>query len=450
LVSKSFLESLKFSLQCLGCNEIVISETKSGYKLKIGDIDLSKLYSHGVKIKNFTVTPDLDNYSELSVVSVEDLGRKDSTYCFTEEKRGMGVFNGVLTGNCAEVMLASGPEKEEIAVCNIATISLPRFVTLDKQFDFKKLEEIVKVITFNLNNVIDVNFYPVKETENSNKKHRPIIIGTQGLANLFFELKIPFESKEAEELNLKIFETIQYSALKASNELAKIYGPYSTFHGSPSSKGIFQHNMWGKSNDQLSGRHDWDSLKESVKLYGLRNCLLTGSPPTASTSQILGNYESFEPVTNNFLIRKTLSGEFPVINKYLILDLLKLNLWDQKMKNKILSEKGSIQEIKGIPDDIKKIYKTVWEISQKTLINLSRDRGLFTDHSQSLNIYIKNPNIGSLTSMHFYGWRQGLKTGMYYCRSKSTAEAIDITLVKEQEQLQCSLENRENCDMCSG
>lgn len=448
LVSKSFLESLKFSLQCLGCNELVISETKTGYKLKINDIDLNKLYLQGIKIKNFTVTPYSDNYSYISVVSVEDLGRIDSTYCFTEEKRGMGVFNGVLTGNCAEVMLVSDPEKEEIAVCNIATISLPKFVTPDKQFDFEKLEEIVKVITNNLNNVIDVNFYPVKETENSNKKHRPIIIGTQGLANLFFELSVPFESKEAEELNFKIFEAIQYTALKTSNELAKIYGPYSTFTGSPSSKGIFQHNMWGKSNNELSGRYDWDSLKESVKLHGLRNCLLTGSPPTASTSQILGNYESFEPVTNNFMIRSTLSGEFPVINKYLILDLLKLNLWDNKMKNKILSEKGSIQGIQEIPGDIKKMYKTVWEISQKTLINLSKDRGLFTDHSQSLNIYMKNPNIGSLTSMHFYGWRQGLKTGLYYCRSQSTAKAIDITV--EKEQLQCSLENRDNCDMCSG
>jgi ribonucleoside-diphosphate reductase alpha chain len=362
---------------------------------------------------------------------------------------------------CAEVMLYSSTKDKEIAVCNIATVSLKKFVEVDQEtkkkfFNHKKLGEVVGVMVENLNKVIDINYYPVPETEKSNLSHRPIIVGAQGLANTFFELGLAFESDEARELNKKIYETIQYHSLKRSMELAKEHGPYCSFIGSPSSKGIFQHNMWGVDNKDLT--YDWDDLSKDVRKYGLRNSLVTGSPPTASTSQILGNYESFEPVTNNFFTRETLSGNYPVINMYLVRDLINLGLWNDSMKNRIISKKGSVQSIEEIPENIKKIYKTVWEISQKKLIDLSRDRGLFTDHSQSLNIFMTNPSIAKISSMHFYGWKSGLKTGMYYLRTRAVANAQQFTVSKEdreykkteEDQLYCSLENPGSCEMCSG
>ena len=458
MFNELFLENTRVSLQTLGCNRVSISKHRNTYRMTIHYSDMLKLHNLGINIKNFTIHENAMRTCEPTVISIVDTGRKDDTYCFTERARGMGVFNGILTGNCAEVMLVSETSKKEVAVCNIATVSLPKFIAVKdsvKYFDFKRLEEVVKIITTNLNNVIDVNFYPIPETKKSNAIHRPIIIGTQGLSSLFFELGIPFESKEAKELNLFIFETIQYSAISASNELAKKFGSYSTFKGSPASKGIFQHNMWGLSNKELNGRYNWDILRDSVMLYGLRNSLLTGSPPTASTSQILGNYESFEPITNNFLVRSTLSGEFPVINKFLMKDLINLNIWNASMKDQIITNNGSIQKIVGIPDDLKKLYKTVWEIPQKVLIDLSRDRGIFTDHSQSLNIYMDVPSLAKISSMHFYGWRAGLKTGMYYLRTRAVVKAEQFSVSKKKEEqedavLVCSLDNKEACDMCSG
>jgi ribonucleotide reductase alpha subunit len=467
MFNRKFLENTRITLQSLGCNKIKIESFRGTNRLTINYMDMLKLHSLGLKIKNFTRYNGSIFFSKnASVISVVDTGRVDDTYCFTEKLRGMGVFNGILTGNCAEVMLVSDPEKDEVAVCNIATVSLPKCITIiddKKYFDYDKLQDVVRVMVVNLNNVIDVNFYPIPETKISNERHRPIIIGTQGLSNTFFELGIKFESQEAKELNSLIFETIQYSAISMSNELAKKYGYYSTFKGSPSSKGIFQHNMWGVENKELSGRYDWDSLKEQVILYGLRNSMLTASPPTASTSQILGNYESFEPVTNNLMIRSTLTGDIPVINKYLLNDLIKINLWSPSIKDAIVRNKGSVQGIEGIPKNLQQIYKTVWEVSQKTLIDMSRDRGIFTDHSQSLNIFLKEPSLAKISSMHFYGWRAGLKTGMYYLRTKNIAEAQQFTNQEEKkipvekaisetelEFLQCSLDNRENCEMCSG
>lgn len=364
---------------------------------------------------------------------------------------------------CSEVLLHSS--KDEIAVCNIATMSLPKFVdtnieTGEKFFNHTKLGKVVEIAVANLNKVIDVNFYPVKETKKANDSHRPIIVGAQGLQNCFFELNLPFESKEAKELNSKIYETIQYYCLKKSNELAKIHGAYSTFEGSPASKGEFQHNMWGVDNKDLT--YDWDSLKEKVMEFGLRNSMLTASPPTASTSQILGNFESFEPITNNFFTRNTLSGDFPIVNKYLVNDLTSLGLWDTKMKDQIIHAQGSIQSIPEIPDNLKKLYKTVWEIPQRALIDMSRDRGIFTDHTQSLNLYVTAPSIAKISSMLFHCWKSGLKTGVYYTRTKSIAQAIQFTVSKENVRevkkitekdtadLYCSIDNKEACESCSG
>ncbi|HEY9701932.1 MAG TPA: ribonucleoside-diphosphate reductase subunit alpha [Allocoleopsis sp.] len=358
---------------------------------------------------------------------------------------------------CQEVCLVATPS--EYGVCNLATLGLPKYIEKDENgqlfYNFEKLYEVTKVLTKNMNKIIDINFYPTQETKYSNLKHRPIGIGGQGLANVFYTLKIPFDSEQAKDLNTKIYETIQYACLEASMELAKINGKYETFEGSLASKGLFQHNLWGMENDKLSGLWDWDSLKEKVIKHGLRNSLVTCSPPTASTSQILGNYESFEPPTNNIFMRETQSGNFPIVNKYLVKDLYDLGLWNQEMKDLIILEDGSIQNIKNIPQNIKELYKTIWEIPQKILVNLSADRALFTDHSQSLNIYMKDPTISKLSSMHMYGWKKGLKTGLYYLRSKAKSRAqkfsIDANLQQKQEEekLLCSLDNKEACMSCS-
>jgi ribonucleoside-diphosphate reductase alpha subunit len=331
---------------------------------------------------------------------------------------------------CTEIMEYTSPD--EVAVCNLASIALPKFVTEDGKFDHQKLYEITKVVTRNLNKVIDVNYYPVPEARYSNMRHRPIGIGVQGLADAFILLRMPFDSEEARGLNTDIHETIYFAAMETSMELAKVNGAYETFKGSPVSKGIFQFDMWGVT--PASGRWDWDNLKKEVKQNGVRNSLLLAPMPTASTSQILGNNECFEPYTSNIYTRRTLSGEFIIANKHLMKDLISLGLWSENMRQKLISTNGSVQPIPEIPQSIKDIYKTVWEISQKSIIDMSADRGAYICQSQSLNIHLTDPNFGKLTSMHFYAWKKGLKTGMYYLRSTAAADAIKFTLDKTAMQ----------------
>ena len=327
---------------------------------------------------------------------------------------------------CTEIIEYTAPD--EVAVCNLASLALPKFVTDDGKFDHQKLYEITKVATRNLNKVIDVNYYPVEEARKSNMRHRPIGLGVQGLADAFIMLRMPFDSEEARGLNTDIFETIYFAAMEASMEEAKKHGPYETFKGSPVSKGIFQFDMWGVT--PASGRWNWEKLKQEVKQHGVRNSLLVAPMPTASTSQILGNNECFEPYTSNVYTRRTLSGDFIVANKHLMKDLIQAGLWSENMRQKLINTNGSVQSIPEIPQNIKDIYKTVWEISQKTIIDMSADRGAYICQSQSLNIHLTDPNFGKLTSMHFYAWRKGLKTGMYYLRSTAAADAIKFTLDK--------------------
>ncbi len=330
---------------------------------------------------------------------------------------------------CTEILEYTS--KDEIAVCNLASISLPMFVEKG-EFNHKKLFDITKQITRNLNKVIDRNYYPVKEAENSNMRHRPIGLGVQGLADAFILLRLPFTSDEAKKLNQEIFETIYFAAVTASVELAKEEGPYSTFKGSPISEGLFQHNLWGLKDEDLSGRWAWDKLRKDVKKHGVRNSLLVAPMPTASTSQILGNNEAFEPYTSNIYTRRVLSGEFIVVNKHLLNDLVQLGLWNDDMKNELMIQNGSVQNIENIPQDIKDLYKTVWEMSMKDIIDMSRHRGYFIDQSQSLNLFMEDVSMQKLTSMHFYAWKSGLKTGMYYLRTKAARDAIKFTATKKE------------------
>jgi ribonucleoside-diphosphate reductase alpha chain len=327
---------------------------------------------------------------------------------------------------CTEIIEYTSAD--EVAVCNLASLALPKFVTDEGTFDHHKLYEITKVATRNLNKVIDINYYPIEEARRSNMRHRPIGLGVQGLADVFILLRMPFDSPEARGLNEDIFETIYFAAMESSMEQAKESGAYETFKGSPVSKGIFQFDMWGV--EPKSNRWNWEQLKQDVKKHGVRNSLLVAPMPTASTSQILGNNECFEPYTSNVYTRRTLSGDFIVANKHLMKDLISLGLWSETMRQKLISTNGSVQSIPEIPQNIKDIYKTVWEISQKAIIDMSADRGAYICQSQSLNIHLTNPNFGKLTSMHFYAWKKGLKTGMYYLRSNAAADAIQFTLDK--------------------
>ncbi|XP_048776929.1 ribonucleoside-diphosphate reductase large subunit-like [Ostrea edulis] len=365
---------------------------------------------------------------------------------------------------CTEIVEYSSPD--EVAVCNLASIALNMYVKPDKTYDFEKLKSVTKVIVRNLNKIIDVNYYPVPEAKRSNMRHRPIGIGVQGLADAFILMRFPFESEEAQLLNIHIFETIYYAALEASCELAERDGTYETYPGSPISKGILQPDMW---NVVPTNLQDWNSLREKIKKHGVRNSLLLAPMPTASTAQILGNNESIEAYTSNIYSRRVLSGEFQVVNQHLMKDLTERGLWDDDMKNKIIANSGSIQNVEEIPEEIRKLYKTVWEISQKTVLKMAADRGAFIDQSQSMNIHIAEPNYGKLTSMHFYAWKLGLKTGMYYLRTKPAASAIQFTVDKtklkqptgksaaEQDiekattnmaAMVCSLKNKDDCLMC--
>lgn len=380
---------------------------------------------------------------------------------------------------CTEIIEYTAPD--EIAVCNLVSLALPRFVNLEEgTFDHQKLFEVTYVATKNLNKIIDRNYYPIPEARKSNLRHRPIGLGVQGLADAFILLRLPFESPEAAKLNKEIFETIYYASLTASKDLAKVDGPYETFAGSPISKGIFQQDMWGVT---PSDRWEWDVLREEIMKHGVRNSLLLAPMPTASTSQILGNNECFEPYTTNIYSRRVLSGEFVVVNKHLLKDLVRLGIWNDTLKQKVIAANGSVQDIPEIPENIKEIYKTVWEIKQRTLIDMAADRGAFIDQSQSLNLFIQNANFSKLSAAHFHAWKKGLKTGMYYLRTKAAADAIKFTVdqsalkktggeilgnedqlvvernttggiqLSEEEkmaQLSCSLDNPEGCESCSG
>ena len=326
---------------------------------------------------------------------------------------------------CTEILEYTS--KDEIAVCNLASIALPMFIK-ENEFDHQQLFDVTKRVTKNLNKVIDRNYYPVIEAENSNFRHRPIGLGVQGLADTFIRLRLSFTCDEAKQLNQEIFETIYYAAVMASIEEAEKDGAYKTYKGSPISQGEFQHNLWGIKDEELSGRWDWKDARKKLKKHGIRNSLLVAPMPTASTSQILGNNECFEPYTSNIYTRRVLSGEFIVVNKYLLEDLVALGGWNEDMKQELMQANGSIQNIKGIPDDIKEIYRTVWEMSMKDIIDMARHRGYFIDQSQSLNLFMEGATTAKLTSMHFYGWKSGLKTGMYYLRTKSAVDAIKFTL----------------------
>jgi ribonucleoside-diphosphate reductase alpha chain len=363
---------------------------------------------------------------------------------------------------CTEILEYTS--KDEVAVCNLASVALPKFV-IDGKFDFEKLFRITYRATLNLNKIIDNNYYPVIEARNSNMRHRPIGLGVQGLADAFILMRYPFDSEKARQLNKDIFETLYYAALTASKDLAKEDGPYESYEGSPVSQGILQHDMWGV---KPSDRWEWDVLKAEIKKYGVRNSLLLAPMPTASTAQILGNNEAFEPYTSNIYTRRTLSGEFIIVNKHLLRDLVKLGIWNDDLKNKLILGNGSVQQIDEIPQNLKDLYKTAWELSQKVIINLAADRGAYIDQSQSLNLFMENPTFGKLTSMHFYGWKAGLKTGMYYLRSKAATSAIQFTVDKakktepkpedaeieaykaELAKARIAAENGDECEMCSG
>jgi ribonucleoside-diphosphate reductase alpha chain len=393
---------------------------------------------------------------------------------------------------CTEIIEYTAPD--EIAVCNLGSIALPKFVK-DGDFDHNRLFEVAYQLTINLNKIIDANYYPVPETRKSNMRHRPIGIGVQGLADAFIMMRFPFDSPEAKQMNIEVFETIYYAAATASKDLAKRDGAYETFAGSPASKGILQYDMWDV---QPTSRWEWDVLKEEIKQYGMRNSLLLAPMPTASTAQILGNNECFEPYTSNIYTRRVLAGEYIIVNKHLLKDLVNLGLWNEDLKNKLIAANGSVQALNEVPENLKALYKTAWEISQKAIIEMAADRGAFICQSQSLNVFMENPNFGKLTSMHFYAWERGLKTGMYYLRTKAATDAIKFTvdkkyqeapaaasvavpemaaaapaqaqmqfevqsplraqadgmsaeeIARQQAAISCSLDNPDSCEMCSG
>jgi len=490
-INKEFLENIKLLLQTCGINpKVKLSQTRTEsylpdgkgnykyfevkplYRLLISSFDLYKLYNLGFRPKRLIISgnkPARDAKQFIKILKVENNNRIDDTFCFTEPKKHMGIFNGIITGQCTEITEYS--DANETAVCNLASIALPSFVNIvTKEFDYNKLHSVSKVITYNLNKVIDVNFYPTEKTKRSNMRHRPIGLGVQGLADTFVLMDIPFHSDEAKVVNKLIFETIYHASLERSNEIAiqrkeelnksenKIIlieeeinnlkpehkGAYSSFSNSPISEGIFQFDMWGVT---PSERYNWNSLRNSIIENGIRNSLLVAPMPTASTSQILGFNECFEPFTSNLYSRRTLAGEFVIINKYLMKDLMKLGHWNEKIKNNIIANKGSIQQLTILPEHIRNKYKIVWEIPMKHVIDMAADRGAFICQSQSLNLWIEDPTYNTLTSMHFYSWKKGLKTGIYYLRRKAKHQAQQFTI--EPEAKESIEEHDEICEMCS-
>jgi len=490
-----FLKNVKLFLQTCGVNAKVklscireksyLPDGKGGhkffnvkpiYRLLLTSCDLYYLCSIGFSPKRLKITgnkPARDAKQFIKILKVEFNNRIDDTYCFTEPKKHTGIFNGIITGQCTEIVQYS--DRDETAVCNLASIALPAFVDeKTKQFDYNKLHEVTKIVTNNLNKVIDINFYPTEKTKLSNLRHRPIGIGVQGLADTFILMDIPFHSDEAKHINKLIFETIYHASLQRSNEIAierkkaylampktpnrmnmligreiflpeKWIGAYSSFDGSPTSNGVLQFDMWNVL--PPSDRYDWGALRLSIIDHGLRNSLLVAPMPTASTSQILGYNECFEPLTSNLYSRRTLAGEFVVVNKYLMRELIQLGLWNEQIKNNIILNKGSIQQLTIVPEEVRNKYKIVWEIPMKHLIDMAADRGAFICQSQSLNLWMEDPVYNKLTSMHFYAWEKGLKTGIYYLRRKAKHQAQQFTI--EPEQNDKVEEKEEICEMCS-
>jgi ribonucleoside-diphosphate reductase alpha chain len=456
----SFLREIQLMLHTLGVSSVIgllrdagetelpdgrggkrVFNTQTCWRLVVSALGIETLINNGfdpkrLDLSDFTpVTRDVRQY--VRVVSVEDNSRTDSTYCFNEPKKHMGIFNGVIAGNCTEII--EHTDADNTAVCNLASLGLPTFVR-DGEFDFEKLEEITRLAVRNLNNVIDINWYPTDPAKNSNFKNRPVALGVQGLADVYAILGLEFGYGD---LNRNIFETIYYAAVSESMELAKKFGPYQTFQGSPASKGKLQFDLW---NVCPTLRYDWGGLKRDVVEHGMRNSLLVGPMPTATTSQILGFNECFEPFTSNFYLRRTLAGEFVVVNKYLMNELISLGVWTKELKNTIIKNNGSIQDIPDIPDHVKQVYRTVWEISPRLTIDMAAERGPYICQSQSMNLFVDAPTNGKLSSIHMYAWKHGLKTGMYYLRTKSKAKAIQFTLDPSKYGKKT---NAEECTMCS-
>jgi len=452
----SELRTMKLLLQTCGVNAAIEEcRFENSWKFIISQYEFYYLSFLGftcktIDVPNSVLYNDIEcqpGYStEVVVKDVVYSGRYDDTYCFSEPKRHMGVFNGILTGQCTEIVEYSSPD--ETAVCNLASIGLPMFVNTEtKTYDLDHLHSIVKIATRNLNKVIDINFYPTEKTRRSNMRHRPIGLGVQGLADVFIQMGYPFYSNEAKQLNREIFETIYHAALEQSIELAKTEGPYETFAGSPASKGELQFDMW---NVTPGSKYDWSVVRKDLQEYGMRNSLLVAPMPTASTSQILGFNECIEPITSNIYSRRTLAGEFILANKYLMADLIKLDLWNEKIKNNIIANNGSIQHIEVIPQEIRDKYKTVWEISMRDLIDMAADRGAYICQSQSLNLWLEDPNYNSLTSMHFYSWKKGLKTGIYYLRRRAKHQAQQFTIEPEKKTENSGGEEEHDiCEYCS-
>jgi ribonucleoside-diphosphate reductase alpha chain len=467
-INHDFLIKVKLMLQTCGINPKVklstaretsyLPDGKGGYKdyptkplyrLLVSSYDLYQLIQLGFQPKRLIVNdiePQRNAKQFVKILKVSNENRISDTYCFTEPKRHMGIFNGMITGQCTEIMEYS--DENETAVCNLASIGLPTFIQKpDKkhEFNYEKLHEVTKVVVKNLNRVIDVNYYPTEKTRRSNMRHRPVGLGVQGLADVFMILGYPFSSEDAITMNRQIFETIYHAALESSCEMAEKEGAYETFAGSPVSQGILQFDLW---NVVPSDRYDWASLKLRIRKTGLRNSLLVAPMPTASTSQILGFNECIEPITSNIYSRRTNAGEFIIANKYLMLDLIKHNLWNDKIKNNIIANNGSIQHLDTIPQEIRDKYKTVWEIPMRNLIDMAADRGAYICQSQSLNLWLEDPNYSTLTSMHFYAWSKGLKTGIYYLRRRARHQAQQFTIEPEKAQLHGE-EEEDICEMCS-
>lgn len=488
-INYDFLNNIRLMLMTMGIQSKVLlskkerTETflggkqyncKALYHIPIGAEGIYKLTQLGFHCHRLQFRhpePIMTSQHFIKVVSVVDEGRTDDTYCFNEPDNHAGVFNGVLTGNCSEIIEYSS--ETEQSVCNLASIALPAYVNAKtRTFDFKRLREVVGVAIRNLNRVIDINFYPTVETKTSNMRHRPVGLGVQGLADVFALLRVPWESDKAAELNQLIFEHLYFAAVEASCAIAQEEGPYSTFAGSPMSQGLFQYDLWKVTpltsaegliqwtavSEEKDQTLPWEDLKARVKAHGVRNSLLVAPMPTASTSQIMGYTEACEPVTSNIYTRRTLAGEFIVINKHLMADLKKLDLWNEMMKQQIIARNGSVQGIDLIPESIQRLYKTAWEIKQKTLIDMAAARGAFICQSQSLNLFVADPNYAKLTSMHFYGWKRGLKTGIYYLRTRAPVMAQKFTIDPElqraaaksemERNMKRSSSGNEECLMC--
>jgi len=444
--NKDYLVKVVLMLQTMGVDSIVQNHSDTEFRLTISPYYLNKLYELGLKTEEIKKS----NAKVLCnrVLNVEYLDEKEDTYCFTERKLGRGIFNGVLTGQCAEIVEYS--DDKEYAVCTLASVGLPKYVREDGSFDYDMLVEVMDVIVNNLNKVIDINYYPVPETRVSNMRHRPMGIGVQGLADVFAMMKIPFESEEARDVNRKIFETMYYGAMLASNKIAMREGPYETFKGSPLSEGKFQFDLWGV---KPSDRHDWESLRASIMEHGVRNSLCIALMPTASTSQILGNNECFEPYTSNYYTRTVSAGDFTVINKHMVKDLEAEGLWTKDIRDKIVFYNGSIQQIEEIPERIRELYKTVWEMKQKSLMQLSLDRAPFVDQTQSFNYWSEEPTKKEMTSAMFFAWKSGAKTGCYYVRTRPKVQAQQFSLDASKFGRNNKPKPEENkyevCEMCS-